>query len=228
MGNKLDDRAKTYIKDVQAAGTPIDTTVVMASGEAIVRRSDKMLLKENDGPIDITKSWAKPLLSRIGYVKRKACSTAKVEPLQYEEQKGQYLYFRHNGRERCQACRLFGTRRQIANHYCDLCNTKWIFSAFPSIYQGKTPAGLPGYSFPEDWNVTYTPNHWSNEEKTQEYTTKVILPYIKGNCSELKLQDDQPALVSLKANSQMLCILSLIQATFMWSKYPKTVLSTCN
>ena len=91
LGNELDDRVKRYIKDVQAAGTPIDTTVVtvvMASGEAIVRRTDKKLLKENGGPIDIAKSWAKSLLLRIGYVKYKACSTAKVEPLQYKELKG--------------------------------------------------------------------------------------------------------------------------------------------
>jgi len=40
--------------------------------------------------------------------------------------------------------------------------------------------------------VTYTPNH---EEKTLEYITKVILPYVKGKRSELKLGYDQPALV---------------------------------
>ena len=39
--------------------------------------------------------------------------------------------------------------------------------------------------------MTYTPNHWSNEEKNY----KVILPYLKGKCGELKLGNDQPALV---------------------------------
>ena len=43
------------------------------------------------GPIDITKSWAKSLLTRMGYVKRKACSTAKVESLSFEELKEQFL-----------------------------------------------------------------------------------------------------------------------------------------
>ena len=38
--NELDDQVKRYIKEVRVAGTPIDTTVVMASGEAIVRRTD--------------------------------------------------------------------------------------------------------------------------------------------------------------------------------------------
>jgi len=59
LGNELDDRVKRYIKEVRAAGTPIDTTVVMASGEAIVRTED-------GGLINIRKSWAKSILSRRG------------------------------------------------------------------------------------------------------------------------------------------------------------------
>ena len=34
------------------------------------------------------------------------------------------------------------------------------------IYQGTTDRCLPkGVEFPDDWNVTYTTNHWSNESK---------------------------------------------------------------
>jgi len=29
--------------------------------------------------------------------------------------------------------------------------------------KGKIPACLPQYVFPDDWNVMYTSNHWSNE-----------------------------------------------------------------
>ena len=57
----------------------------------IVRKTDKNLLKDNGGPIDITKTWAKSLLSRLGYVKWKASSTAKVEPSNYEQLIEQYL-----------------------------------------------------------------------------------------------------------------------------------------
>ena len=91
LGSELDDQVKCYIKDARAAGTPIDTTVVMASGEAIVRKTDKNLLKDSGGPIDITKTWAKSLLSRLGFVKRKANSTAKVAPSYYQQLKEQYL-----------------------------------------------------------------------------------------------------------------------------------------
>ena len=38
---------------------------------------------------------------------------------------------------------------------------------FQFIYQGKTKACLPQYKFPHGWHVTFTPNHWSNEEKTR-------------------------------------------------------------
>ena len=47
------------------------------------------------------------------------------------------------------------------------------------IYQGKTTACLPRFAFPSEWNVTYTPNHWSNGQKTKEYIHKIILPYVE-------------------------------------------------
>ena len=52
------------------------------------------------------------------------------------------------------------------------------------IYQGKTAACLPKFTFPADWKVTYTTNHWSNEQKTKEYIDKIILPYVNKKCKE--------------------------------------------
>ena len=34
------------------------------------------------------------------------------------------------------------------------------------IYTGKTKKCLPKYDFPSNWHVTYTPNHWANEDTT--------------------------------------------------------------
>ena len=55
-------------------------------------------------------------------------------------------------------------------------------------------ACLPRHKFPEDWHVTCTPNHWSNEDKMMEYIEKIILPYVEGKRKELELSVDQPAL----------------------------------
>ena len=49
--------------------------------------------------------------------------------------------------------------------------------------------------FPDDWNVTFTPNRWSNEEKTLEYIDKVMLPFTRAKQEELRFRAYQPALV---------------------------------
>lgn len=51
------------------------------------------LLKENGGfgGIEITKGWAQSLLSRMGMVKRKACSKNKVAPEHFDSLKEQFL-----------------------------------------------------------------------------------------------------------------------------------------
>jgi len=87
-------------------------------------------------------------------------------------------------------CVELDDKRQITAVIC--ATLSGFFLPFQVIYQ---TASLPRYSFPDDWNVTYTPNHWSNEVKTLEYITKVILSYVEGKQTELNLQRDQPALV---------------------------------
>ena len=66
LGSELDEQVKSYIKDIREKGGGIDTTVLIASAEAMVKKVDKNLLKEYG---DLTPTWAKSLLHRIGYVK---------------------------------------------------------------------------------------------------------------------------------------------------------------
>ena len=37
------------------------------------------------------------------------------------------------------------------------------------IYKGKTPKSLPSVELPSDWHVTFTQNHWSNENAMVDY-----------------------------------------------------------
>ena len=62
LGCELDDQVKSYIKDLRGKGGNVDTTGVITCAEAIVNRVDKKLLKDNGGPIDLSKSWAKSIL----------------------------------------------------------------------------------------------------------------------------------------------------------------------
>ena len=47
------------------------------------------------------------------------------------------------------------------------------------IYAGKTRQCLPSTKFPDDWNVTFTTNHWANEETTELHILTVLVPYFQ-------------------------------------------------
>ena len=51
----------------------------MATAEGIVRNKDSNLLAKNSGPILITKYWAKSLMIRMNFVKRKATKRQKYQ-----------------------------------------------------------------------------------------------------------------------------------------------------
>lgn len=38
----------------------------------------------------------------------------------------------------------------------------------------------PVYDFPDNWCVTHSENHWSNEETMIEYIQGIIVPYVEG------------------------------------------------
>ena len=64
------------------------------------------------------------------------------------------------------------------------------------IYQGTTDRCLPkGVEFPDDWNVTCTANHWSNEEKVIEHLERVVFPYLKKRKAQLELPEEQKAML---------------------------------
>ena len=46
------------------------------------------------------------------------------------------------------------------------------------IYQGKTKQCLPSVKFPDDWLISFTPNHWCNEITMEAYIHQVIVPFI--------------------------------------------------
>ena len=199
LGHELDDQVKSYIKDLRGKGGSVDTTVVIACAEAMVNRVDKKLLKDNGGPIDLSKTWAKSLLQRIGYVKRKATTSAKVEPSHFEELKEQYLLdikaaleimdipmglimnwdhtgvnivpgsqwtMEEEGAKRVE-CTSLDDKRQITVVICATATD--TFLPFLVIYQGKTPACLPKFVFPDNCNIkTIGPTktkHWNTFTK---------------------------------------------------------------
>ena len=62
------------------------------------------------------------------------------------------------------------------------------------IYQGKTKQCLPRVKFPDDWLISFTPNHWCNEITMEAYIRQVIAPFICKKQELLHLSSTQCAL----------------------------------
>ena len=63
------------------------------------------------------------------------------------------------------------------------------------VYKGKTSRLPVVVGFPSDWDVTYSINHWCNEETMNSLAHKVLFPYVAKKRLELKFEPDHPALV---------------------------------
>lgn len=50
-------------------------------------------------------------------------------------------------------------------------------------------------SFPNDWHITHTANHWANEHTTIDYVKKIIIPYVNETRKNLNLDNAYSALV---------------------------------
>lgn len=69
---------------LRANGSVIKTSIAISCAMSIVKNHDSNLLQSNGGHISLTKNWAKYLIKRMGFVKRRASTTAKVSPTDFE------------------------------------------------------------------------------------------------------------------------------------------------
>ena len=86
----MDGRVQSYIKELRPKG--VNTAIVMACAEGVAMHYDSNLVSINGGHMTITKDWAKSLLFRMGYVKRRVSTSAKLLPEDLDERKEQFLY----------------------------------------------------------------------------------------------------------------------------------------
>ena len=71
LGQELDKSIQDYINTMRKVRGVVNTAIVMAAVNVIIAARSPALLTQHGGHIDITKAWAKSLLKRMGYVKRK-------------------------------------------------------------------------------------------------------------------------------------------------------------
>ena len=70
------------------------------------------------------------------------------------------------------------------------------------VYGGKTARCHPSYTFPSDWDITHSENHWSNSATMERYVNSILAPY----CNHLRGSDGIPD------DQWALCILDVFKA----------------
>ena len=240
LPDELDHQVQEYLRK---RGLPINSAVVVAAAEGILMNKNATLVSKNgEGGVKVklTDDWAKSLLKRMGYVKRKACSKAKVDVERYEQLKDEFLLeikaivtmdeippeliinfdqtalnyvpvshwtMDQEGAKRVEVVAK-DDKRQITAVFAG--SSSGYFLPPQLIYEGKTSRCLPHHEFPSSWHITKTEKHWSNEHTMKEYFERIIFPYIEEKRSELKLSNDQPALL-IYDNFKAQCTSSLLR-----------------
>lgn len=86
----------------------------------------------------------------------------------------------------------YDDKRQITGVFCGtLCGE---FLPIQLIYKGKTSKCHPSYTFPPDWNIAHSDNHWSNECTMLTYISDIIVPFVNRVHEDLGTDDSQAAL----------------------------------
>ena len=71
LGKKLDTAVQYYVLKLREYGCPVDTYLVVAAAKGITQAMDRTRLAEAGGPATLTISWAKSLLKRMNFTKRR-------------------------------------------------------------------------------------------------------------------------------------------------------------
>jgi len=225
LGEDLDKLVRHYLVELRDCGGVVNTRIAIAVGLGVVTYKDANLLAKYGGDVVLTKHWAKYLLQRMGMVKRRGNTKAKVTVENFEELKTGFLLDVENIIEMEEVPPAMvlnwdhtainyvpvsswtmereGTKRVEIVAKDDKrqitavfgCSMAGDFLPPQLIYQGKTERCLPHFSFPGDWHITSTSSHWANEETTRAYIEEIILPYLSKKRRELKLSENYPALM---------------------------------
>lgn len=173
----------------------------------------------------LTKAWAKFFLSRMNFVKRKGTTKAQVVPSDFQSFRLQFVQdvkgvvtmedipsqliinWDQTGIHYVPMSEWTtekrGTKRVAITGISDKRQITAVFGGTSSgdflpiqlVYQGKTKKCLPPVTFPADWDVTYSENHWSKEDTMKSYLRKVIIPCLEKKREDLHLPSNYPCLV---------------------------------
>ena len=223
LGKDLDTCVQDYINALRKVGGVVSTTIVMAAANGIIAARNPALLTQHGGHIEITKAWAKSLFQRMGYVKRKCSNAGKITVARFEELQEEFLadikaevlmndvppslifnwdqtalkfvptgeWTMHRAKEKIIPIASSDDKRQITAVLAITQTGEYLPPQL--IYQGKTLRCHPKVSFPEEWEIWHSDNHWSYEDMMARYIKEIVVPLISQKREALKLDKTHAA-----------------------------------
>ena len=92
LSDELDKQVQSYLLQLCDNGSVVNTHVAIACALGLVKHHDSNLLKCNGGHLELSKSWAKYLMQRMGFVKRCASIAGKISAANFAQLKAQFLF----------------------------------------------------------------------------------------------------------------------------------------
>ena len=219
LGEKMDQSLRDIIVGMRSRGTPIGTTVVIGIGRGLIMKSKNVspgyyCASEN---IELSREWAKSVLRRMGYSKRRASSSTKISPENFADVQKLFLNDIRSvvvmedipedlilnwdqtamkivpssswtmEKRGCKRVKISAADDKRQITAVFACSMSGTFLPVQLIYKGTTQRCLPTFAFPSDWHITHTANHWSSEVTMIDYIKKIIVPYVTEKRKELKL-----------------------------------------
>jgi len=224
LGKRLDDAVQDYVSMLRDYGCPVNTTVVVAAARGVAKAIDRTRLAQYGGPATLTVDWAKSLLKRMNFTRRRATTKSSpqnddlkevkqdflaevLETVEFNEIPPELIFNWDQTGINLVPSALWTMNKKgekrvaIAGHLdkrqitAVMCgNLVGELLPMQLVYAGKTKRCHPAYKFPEDWLISHTHNHWANEDAMLEYVRNVIVPFVECKRDMLGLDVQYPAL----------------------------------
>ena len=213
-----DHLVQKYILNLRECGGIVNRTVVRAAAIGILRANGAL---EIDPEIVIVDRWARSILERMGFSKRKGTKAARHLPPDFEIIKETFLKsvkgaieYEHIPSEMVvnfdqTGAKFVPTSEWTMARYGSkqvpiigledkremtiLLGIAMNGSYLPPqlIYAGKTEQSHPHFQFPDKWDVTHTESHWSTTQTMHQYLKNVLLPYFSATRERLNLPNQK-------------------------------------
>lgn len=91
IGEKVDSTVQEYLTVMREIGGIVNCTIALAVGNAALLSQDKTRHIDHGGDIHLARHWPSLIMSRMGLVKLRGCTTAKPEIRNFPELKEGFL-----------------------------------------------------------------------------------------------------------------------------------------